>query len=98
MKFILLCGGQGKRCNNYSLPKPLNYINGKPMIELIIQNIPSDEIYIIYNISLENYNFEEIIINLFKKKKFYFSKIDYNTRGAVESSLVGINNFIIPIL
>ena len=93
MKYILLCGGIGKRCNNYSLPKPLNYINGKYMIEYIIENIPSNEIYIIYNICLKEYNFEEIVINLFKTKKLYFSPIDYLTRGAVETAYVGINKF-----
>jgi len=93
MKYILLCGGIGKRCNNYSLPKPLNYINGKYMIEYIIENIPSNEIYIIYNIFLEEYNFEEIIINLFKNKKLHFCKVDYLTRGAVETAYVGINRF-----
>ena len=91
MKYILLCGGIGKRCNNYSLPKPLNYINGKYMIEYIIKNIPSNELYIIYNIYLKEYNFEEIVINLFKTKKIFFSYIDYLTRGAVETAYVGIN-------
>jgi capsule biosynthesis phosphatase len=93
MKYVLLCGGIGKRTNNYSLPKPLNYINGKYMIEYIIENIPTNEIYIIYNIFLQQYNFEEIIINLFKTKKIYFSTIDYLTRGSVETAYVGINNF-----
>lgn len=93
MKYILLCGGIGKRCNNYSLPKPLNYINGKYMIEYIIKNIPSNELYIIYNIYLKEYNFEEIVINLFKTKKIFFCYIDYLTRGAVETAYVGINNF-----
>jgi capsule biosynthesis phosphatase len=96
MKFIILCGGIGKRNNNYSLPKPLNYINGKHMIMYSIQSIPSNEIYIIYNSKLKEYNFEEIIINEFKNHKFYFSTIDYLTRGAVESAYVGINNLIIP--
>ena len=94
MKYIILCGGIGKRCNQYSLPKPLNYINCKHMIEYVIESIPSNEIYIIYNICLEQYNFEEIIINIFKNKKFYFSKVDYLTRGAVESAYIGINNFL----
>jgi capsule biosynthesis phosphatase len=94
MKFILICGGIGKRLNNYSLPKPLNYVNGKYMIEHIINNIPSDEIYIIYNIFLKEFNFEEIVINLFKNKKIYFSIIDYVTRGAVETSYIGINKFM----
>ena len=93
MKYIILCGGIGKRCNQYSLPKPLNYINCKHMIQYVIESIPSNEIYIIYNICLEQYNFEEIIINIFKNKIFYFSKVEYLTRGAVESAYIGINNF-----
>jgi len=90
--FIILCGGIGKRNNQYSLPKPLNYINGKHMIEYIIEKIPSNEIFIIYNISLEQYNFEEIIKNSSKNKTFHFSKVDYLTRGAVESAYVGIQS------
>jgi len=91
MKYIILCGGIGKRCNQYSLPKPLNYINCKHMIQYVIESIPSNEIYIIYNICLEQYNFEEIIINIFKNKTFHFSKVEYLTRGAVESAYIGIN-------
>ena len=93
MKYILLCGGIGKRCNQYSLPKPLNYINGKHLIEYIIQSIPSNEIYIIYNSALEQYNFEEIVKNKFKKNTFFFSSLDFLTRGAVETALVGIRKF-----
>jgi NDP-sugar pyrophosphorylase family protein len=74
MKYIILCGGINE--SSYSLPKPLNYIHGKYMIEYIIENIPSKDIYIFYNIFLEEYNFEEIVINLFKDKNIYFSKID----------------------
>ena len=93
MKYVILCGGIGKRCNNYSLPKPLNYVNCKHMIEYVIESLPADEIYIIYNGFLELFNFEEIIINLFKDKRFFFSKIDYITRGAVETAYVGVNKF-----
>jgi capsule biosynthesis phosphatase len=93
MKYILLCGGIGKRNKNYSLPKPLNYINGKHMIEYTIENIPTQEIYIIYNIFLDKYNFKEIIINKFKQHKFHFSCVDYLTRGAVETAYIGMNNF-----
>ena len=88
MKYIILCGGISE--SNYSLPKPLNYIHGKYMIEYIIENIPSNDIYIFYNIFLEEYNFEEIVMNLFKDKTFHFSKIDYLTRGPVESALIGL--------
>jgi len=90
MKYILLCGGIGSRYNNYSLPKPLNYIYGKHMIEFIIENIPASEIFIIYNVFLNEYNFKEIVKNKFKHKTFHFACIDYLTRGAVETAYVGI--------
>jgi len=93
IRYIILCGGIGSRNNGYSLPKPLNYINGKHMIEYIVENIPSKEIYIIYNISLDEYNFREIVINTNKNKQFIFSTVDYLTRGAVETAYVGIKNF-----
>jgi len=90
MKYILLCGGIGSRYNNYSLPKPLNYIYGKHMIEFIIENIPATEIFIIYNVFLDEYNFKEIVKNKFKHKTFHFACIDYLTRGAVETAYIGI--------
>lgn len=93
MKYIILCGGIGKRNKQYSLPKPLNYINGKHLIEYIIESIQSNEIYIIYNSGLNNYNFKEIIINKFKNHKLYFSQVDFLTRGAVETAFIGIKNF-----
>jgi capsule biosynthesis phosphatase len=93
-KFIILCGGIGRRNNQYSLPKPLNYINGRHMIEYIIDNIPSQDIYIIYNIALAQYNFEEIIVNRCKSKHFYFAQVEYLTRGAVETARIGITKFL----
>lgn len=97
MKYIILCGGISKQIPNYSplsLPKPLNLIQGRHMIEYVIDNIPSNEIFIIYNIFLDEYNFQEILINKCKSKKLHFSQIDYLTRGAVETAFVGINKFI----
>lgn len=94
MKYIILCGGIGNRFNNYSLPKPLNLIQGKHMIEYTIDNIPSNEIFIIYNIFLNEYNFQEIVINKCKSKKLHFSSVDYLTRGAVETAFIGIKGFI----
>lgn len=93
MKYILLCGGIGFRNNNYSLPKPLNYINGKHLIEYIIESIPSNELYIIYNSMLDVYNFKGILNTKFKHLNIYFSSIDFLTRGAVETAYIGIQNF-----
>jgi len=92
VNYVLLCGGLGKRNENYSLPKPLNMIHGKHLIEYVIRDIPSETIYIVYNYILKRYNFEYIVRNLFKKKNFYFYCIDYITRGPVETALVGCNN------
>ena len=82
MKYVLICDKIEKEITNF-LPKSLNYIN----------NIPSDEIYIIYNIYFQNFNFEEIVKNLFKTKNIYFSVVDYFTRGEIETTYVGISNF-----
>jgi GTP:adenosylcobinamide-phosphate guanylyltransferase len=35
LNLFILCGGNGKRMNDYSFPKPLNMINGKPLIYLL---------------------------------------------------------------
>lgn len=91
--YVILCGGLGKKNENYSLPKPLNMINGKYLIDYVIRDIPSETIYIIYNYILKRYNFEYIVRNLFKNKTFHFFSIDYITRGPVETALVGCINF-----
>jgi capsule biosynthesis phosphatase len=83
MKYIILCE------NNSLL-----FIHGRHMIEYVIESIPSNEIFIIYNIFLDEYNFQEILINKCKSTKIHFTQIDYITRGNVETALIGINNFI----
>ena len=90
MKYIILCGGVQK---SSSLPNPLNYVNGRHLIEYIIENIPSNEIYIFYNVYLKEYNFEEIVINLFKERTIHFVQIDYLTRGPAETAYIGIQTF-----
>ena len=83
MKYIILCD-----------EKPLEFFQGRHRIETIIEDIPSDEIFIIYNIFLDQYNFKEIVINKCKNKRHHFSHIDYRTRGIVETAFVGIQRFI----
>ncbi len=94
MKHIILCGGLGERMNNYSLPKPLNFIEGKHMIEYVINNIQDTEIFIIYNKILKLYNIEEILVNKCKEKKINFVMVDYITRGAVETAYIGLKQII----
>jgi capsule biosynthesis phosphatase len=83
MKYIILC-------DNYSL----QFIQCKHIIEYIIESIPSNEIFVIYNIFLDEHNFQEILINKCKSKKIHFAMIDYQTRGNVEDAFVGINKFV----
>jgi capsule biosynthesis phosphatase len=83
MKHIVLCD-----------EKPLEFVQGRHRIETIIEDIPSDEIFIIYNIFLDQYNFKEIVINKCKNKHHHFSHIDYRTRGIVETAFIGIQRFI----
>jgi capsule biosynthesis phosphatase len=86
MKHIILCD-----------ENPLEFVMGRHRIEYVIENIPSDEIYIIYNIFLNQSNLKETILTKCKTKPpthFHFSQIDYRTRGIVETAFVGIRPFI----
>ena len=88
---VILCGGNGKRMNDYSFPKPLNMINGKPSIYYTLSKLPSyiDKVHFIVAPHLINYNFAEIVSNLNKNIKCIFHYLPYFTRGAVESAWLG---------
>ena len=82
--------------NDVRVRKAFNYaINKKKLIENILDNQGKIGLKgVVPNIKLfKNYNFEEIIINKFKTHVFHFCKLDYLTRGPVETALIGINNF-----
>jgi len=95
MHIIILCGGSGTRMQDYSFPKPLNMIYGKYAIAYTIENIPDifDTLHIIVAPHLLKYNFKEIVVNLFPKKKFIFYDLPYFTRGALESAYIGTRLF-----
>ena len=68
MNIIILCGGKGERFskNGYDQPKPLIKVFDKCMIEYVIDNLNisnDDNVFIIYNINLDNYQFCDIINN-----------------------------------
>jgi capsule biosynthesis phosphatase len=92
MKVIVLCGGSGTRMNNYSLPKPLNYIYGTPAITFCLQNLPATvtELFFIVSSHLLDYSFEEVIKKEFKTKKCSFYILPYFTRGPIESAYLGV--------
>jgi capsule biosynthesis phosphatase len=91
MKLIILCGGNGTRMQDYSFPKPLNMINGKPAIFYSLQHLHESvkDLYFIVAPHLYEFSFEEIIINLFKGRTCHFLKLPYFTRGPIESAFLG---------
>lgn len=96
MNIFLLCAGKGSRFDSI-YPKPLNLINGKPMIYYTIKSLNLDKVlkfklFIIYNKRLDSCNFKQIIINMFPLISFHFILIDYITRGASESAYIGLLN------
>ena len=93
MNIIIPLGGLGERFKkeNYFEPKPLIKIFGKPMLFHVIDNLnikSNDNLIIIYNNDLDNYNF----VDLIKKKYTNIILIQLNkqTEGAAETILIGL--------
>jgi capsule biosynthesis phosphatase len=96
MNVIIPIGGVGQRFQDegYLMPKPLINVLGKPMIYRVIDNLnlsETDNVYIIYNNQLKEYNFEDLIKFYFPKKNIYFVSLDFLTKGAAETVLTGLN-------
>jgi len=96
MNIIIPIGGKCERFQTkYINPKPLINIFEKHMIEYVLDNLnctKEDYIFIIYNSKLDLFDFSNII-----NKKYPFIKlikIEYDTKGAVETLKLGID-FII---
>jgi capsule biosynthesis phosphatase len=94
MKLVILCGGIGERMKGYSFPKPLNMIHGRPAIAYSLANIPEafNSFHFVYSSHLKEYNFEQVIVNLFKSRTCTFVCIDYFTRGPVETAWLGVEH------
>lgn len=100
MNIIFPINGLGKRFENegYNKPKPLIPINGTPMFSLVLENLtfdPSDQVYIIYNRILSNFQFEDLIreranFGALRQDNIHFVKLNKDTNGAVETILEGV--------
>ena len=90
MKYIILCGGFGKRLHETaSFPKPLNHVLGVHSLKYILDSIPSDEIYIILNKNLKDYNIDTVLPHVVKKK-YTCVYLERATRGPVETAYLGL--------
>lgn len=92
-RIVILCGGLGTRLESV-YHKPLNLVKGVPMIDYMISSLHNvNEIHIFYNKELETYGFRQFLLNTFKEITFSFYELPYQTRGPVESVLLGIKQF-----
>ena len=97
MIIIIPIGGNGKRFkdNGFNNPKALINVNEKPVISYLLDNLNTnniDYIFIPYNITYKEYNFEEFLIKEYPKINFKFLCLENNTRGAAETIKIGIDN------
>ena len=95
MKILIPLGGVGKRFSdaNYTTPKPLIKVLGKPILFWVIDNLnlsEDDELYITYNESLDKHNLGNIIKSKYPNIK---TKSVPNTRGAAETIRLAIEHF-----
>jgi beta-phosphoglucomutase-like phosphatase (HAD superfamily)/dTDP-glucose pyrophosphorylase len=97
MNIIIPLGGKGERFikEGFFQPKPLIKILNKEMILYVLDNLnisEGDKVFIIYFFDLDNYNFTNIIKE--KYNEIIFIPINYQTTGAVETILYGLNKII----
>lgn len=94
MKVVLMCGGAGVRFDQL-FPKPMNLIHGRPMIFYTIDSlgVHLDELHVFYLHELDAYGFRPLLINQYPHLRFHFYPIPYQTRGPVESMLLGLKTF-----
>jgi len=100
MNIIIPVGGLGLRFKNanYDKPKPLIKIFEKSMIEYVLDNLQTitedDRIFIIYSYLLEDA--DELFLQTMNKKypDVVFIKLPYQTKGATETLLYGLNKII----
>tara|TARA_Y100000589_G_scaffold61480_1_gene52623 strand:+ start:5763 stop:7661 length:1899 start_codon:yes stop_codon:yes gene_type:complete len=91
-KHILLCGGLGIRLKKeFFFNKPLNLVQGLPMLKYVLDSIPSEEITVIAGYHLYKNQLDSVIHHM-TNKKIDFIYLDRPTRGPVESAYLGLKN------
>jgi len=97
-KVLIPMAGAGKRFKEagYSFPKPLIDVNGKPMIQLVVENLNIDakHIFIVQKKEYEKYNLK-YLLNLITDSNCEIVQVDEITEGAACTTLLAkkyINN------
>ena len=97
MNIIIPLGGKGTRfqTEEYSLPKPLIKVLNKEIIFYVLDNLvihKDDNVFIIYNNILNQYDFYKIIKN--KYPFIHLINLEEQTKGASETIYKGIDHIL----
>jgi HAD superfamily hydrolase (TIGR01509 family) len=96
MNIIIPLAGLGERFQKegYTVPKPLIPVLGKPILFYVLDNVrlqPEDKVYILYNSSLKDHNFTEIVSERYPHVHLIEMP---STRGAAETIQLGIERIL----
>lgn len=101
MIILIPLGGIGNRfkIDGYDTPKALIRVNNKPILfhlldNLILENRDINFVYIPYNKEYIEYNLEALIMERYPTVVFHFFQLANNTRGAVETINLSLNNLL----
>jgi len=102
MIIFIPLGGIGNRfkTNNYTYPKALINVLGKPIIYWLLDNLKNNVItsnniiYITYNKEYTKYRFEDKLKNDYPNFNFIFYELVNQTRGAAETIYLGLKNIL----
>jgi dTDP-glucose pyrophosphorylase len=99
MKILIPMAGEGSRFQKqgYELPKPLIDVNGKPMIQRVVENLMFDGqyIFLVRKEHLKKYPSIETLLNKITNNKSTIIVVDKLTEGAACTALLAkelINN------
>jgi dTDP-glucose pyrophosphorylase len=95
MIIVIPIGGNGQRFKdaNYTHPKPLINVLGKPMIYWVMDALRldnKDKLLIVYQSELDIYNFKCNTVKRYPEYNIYFTVLDEPTRGAMETVYNGL--------
>jgi capsule biosynthesis phosphatase len=94
IQIVLLCGGKGTRLEGMDLPKPLCTIRGRPLLYHVLEGLPKDirDVTIFYSEALSRVQFERVVRHsCHSLQALRFQTIPLETRGPVETALVGLH-------
>ena len=99
MKILIPMAGEGSRFakEGYTFPKPLIDVNGKPMIQTVVENLDYDAeyIFLVRKEHLETYVGLQSTLDRITDGKFKIVEVDELTEGAACTALLArehINN------